>query len=97
MIPGSRFSDHRKLVVEAVKHVNAQPIECKGLTLSTPRVVASVVMPQAPETITVVGLVYEAASLVLSPAALLHPDRVLARIYRAGSWHPFEPARNGSS
>jgi hypothetical protein len=94
MIPGSRFSDHRKLVVEAVKHVNAQPIDWKGLTLSTPRIVAVVVMSQAPDTITAVGLVYEAASLVFSPAAALQPDRVLGSIYRAGNWHPFESGRD---
>lgn len=94
MVSGSRFSDHRKLVVEAVKYVNTQPIEWKGLSLSTPRVVASVAMSQAPETITAIELVYEAASLVFSPAAALQPDRVLAWIYRAGNWHPFEPRHN---
>jgi GGDEF domain-containing protein len=94
MIPGPRFSDHRKVVVAAVKHVNGQPIEWNGPTLSAPRVVAAVVMSRAPETITAVGLVYEAASLVFSPAAALQPDRVLAWIYRDGNWHPFEQGRD---
>jgi len=94
MLPGSRFSDHRRVVVEAVKHANAQPIQWNSLTLSAPRVVAAVVMSPAPETITAVALVYEAASLVFGTAVAVLPDRVIARIYRAGDWHPFQQGRD---
>jgi GGDEF domain-containing protein len=94
MIPGPRFSDHRKLVVEAVKHVNAQPIAWRGVTLAAPRVAAAVVMSPAPVTITAVGLVYEAASLVFGTAAAVLPDRVVARIYRDGDWQPFLQGRD---
>ena len=89
MIPGPSFSDHRKLVVDAVKHVNAQPIAWRGMTLAAPRVVAAVVMSPSPETITAVGLVYEAASLAFGTAVAVLPDRVVARIYREGDWQPF--------
>lgn len=84
MISGPRFSDHRNLVVDAVKHVNAQPIVWRGVTLPAPRVVAALAMSAAPETITSVGLVYEAASLVFGTAVAVLPDRVVARIYREG-------------
>jgi len=94
MIPGPRFSDHRKLVVEAVKHVNAQPIAWSGVTLAAPRVVAAVVMSPAPETITAVGLMYEAASLVFGTAVAVLPDRIVARIYRDGDWQPFQQGRD---
>lgn len=90
MIPGPRFSDHRKVVVDAVKHVNAQPIAWRGVTLAAPRLVAAVVMSPAPETITAVGLVYEAASLVFGTAVAVLPDRVAARIYIEGEWQPFQ-------
>ena len=94
MIPGPRFSDYRKLVVEAVKHVNAQPIAWRGLTLAAPRVVAAVVMSPTPETGTAVGLMYEAASLVFGTAVAVLPDRVAARIYRDGDWQPFQQGRD---
>jgi hypothetical protein len=90
MIPGNQFSDHRKLVVKAVKHVNAQDIDWKGAKLPAPRMVAALVMAQPPETVTPASLVYEAASLVFGPAVAWQPDRVLAWIYRDGNWHPFD-------
>ncbi len=52
MIPGNRFSEHRELVVKAVKHVNAQVIDWKGMQPPAPRIVAALVMAQAPETVT---------------------------------------------
>jgi len=94
IIVGPGFSDHRKLVVEAVKHANAQPISWRGVTMAAPRVVAAVVMSPAPETITAVGLTYEAASLVFGTAAGALPDRVIARIYRDGDWQPFQQGRD---
>lgn len=93
MIPGPRFSGHRKLVVKAVTHVNAQAIDWKGIKLPAPRIAAALVMAQAPETVSPAGLVYEAASLVFNSAAW-QPDRVLAWIYRDGNWRPFHDGAN---
>ena len=85
MIPGPSFSDHRKLVVDAVKHVNAQPIAWRGMTLAAPRVVAAVVMSPSPETITAVGLVYEAASLVFGTGVAVLPGGGSQDLPRGGS------------
>jgi hypothetical protein len=51
-------------------------------------------MSPAPETITAVGLVYEAASLVFGPAVAVLPDRVVARVYREGDWQPLQQGRD---
>lgn len=91
MIPGPRFSDHRKLIVTAVKHVNAKAIEWRGISLAAPRIVAAIVMSQAPDAVTPAGLVYEAASLVFGPSVVWQPDRVEASIYRDGNWQQHEP------
>ena len=94
MISGPRFSDHRKVVVKAVTHVNAQVIDWKGIKLGAPRIVAALVMAQAHDTVTPAGLVYEAARLVFGPAVVWQPDRVEAWIHRDGNWHPFDQRPN---
>lgn len=90
MIPGPRFSDHRDLVIKAVKHANSQVIDWKGIKLAAPRIVAALVMAQAPDTVTPTALVYVAASLVFRGAAEWQPDRVLSWIHRDGNWQPFD-------